>query len=130
MEITWSGRAYVNEEQISPEQYKVFFDKAEFGIKFNVANQILGTCYREGSDEVVPCDELNYTSREKIKCAISMGETSGCLYSCGERLHWEWEPKLTSEGDSVALSELDKSALFEIAKQMLDKMRYCGIIET
>lgn len=40
-EISWSNRLYVNEPEITPEQYKMFFGRHQFGISFDVANLFL-----------------------------------------------------------------------------------------
>ena len=125
MEVTWSGRAHINEDKLTKEQYNTFFERGTYGIKFDIANLILA----EKGDEVVPCDELDYDSRAQIKEAITRGETYGTLYSDGQSIDWLWEPELTSEGDEVSLSDLDEFALSSIAEQMLDSEAHWGMIE-
>ena len=129
MEVTWNGRAYVNEESITPEQYKMFFGKDKYGIKYNIANMILGEMYRDGAEEIVPCDELNADSRETIKEAIRNGHTCGRLECEGETLAWAWEPELTSEGEEITIDALDEYALEYIADQMLNNEAHWGIME-
>ena len=125
MEVTWSGRAYVDESKLTEAQYNTFFERGAYGIKLDIANTILAN----KGDEVVPCDELDYDSRAQIKEAIIRGETYGTLYSDGQSLDWAWMPELTSEGDEVSLSDLDEFALRHIASQMLDDECRWGIIE-
>ena len=129
MTITWNGRAYVDMEWITPEEYKTFFDINENGIRFDVANEILGKAYREGCEEVVPCDELNADSRACIASCISHGMTRGTLSRAGQRLIWSWEPDLSCEGEPLSVADLHGNTLAEIAWKMLEKQARCGICE-
>ena len=129
MEATWNGRAYVNEECITPEQYKVFFDRNQYGIKYDIANMILGEMYRDGAEEIVPCDELNHESRKAIKKTIVNGHTCGKIECEGLTLAWAWEPFISSEGEEITIDSLDMFALEEIAEQMLDREAHWGMIE-
>ena len=129
MTIKWSGRAYIDEYKITKEQYDTFFENGEFNIKLDIANLILDDMRKGESEEVVPCDELKEEFREDIKRAIKNGETFGRLFADGETLDWNWEPELTSEGDTISLSDLDEFALEHIASQMLDNCIIWGIFE-
>ncbi len=53
----------------------------------------------------------------------------GRAYSDGKNIDWSWEPELTTEGDEVALSDLDEHALWRIAEQILDNEAHWGMIE-
>lgn len=103
MEYYWSGRIYVDEEKITPEQYKQFFGTYnEYGIKFNIANSILKS-QRENKDcdECVPCDELNPKAISLIKEICLLGETSGIIEINGEKLSFNWNPILRIDGEDV-----------------------------
>ena len=39
--ITWNGRIFIDEERITPQEYKEFFDRGMFVISFDMANSIL-----------------------------------------------------------------------------------------
>lgn len=66
MSITWYGRTFIDEPSISPEQYKMFFDRYEY----DIANQILAENNRGEYSEVVPADELTDEARADIKDQI------------------------------------------------------------
>lgn len=103
MEYYWNGRIYVDEEQITPEQYKQFFGTYnEYGIKFNIANSILeAQRIQEDCDECVPCDELNPKAIALIKEICLQGETSGTIKINGESLSFNWNPTLRIDGEDV-----------------------------
>ena len=129
MTITWNGRAFVTEESITPEQYKMFFGKDEYGIKYDIANMILHDMLIGESEEVVPCDELCNESRIDIANAIMDGHNCGRLQMNGQTLSWAWEPELTSEGEEISFSDLSSYALDKIAHQMLEDEAHWGIVE-
>ena len=116
----WHGRAYVSESFITPEQYKMFFGRDEFGIKFDVANQILTANAKGDFDEVVPCDELSADSIVEIMKSILSGNLSGKLQYHGQLLSWQWNPSFTdADGCEMAFSEMPQEALAHILEDML-----------
>lgn len=129
MEYYWSGRIYVDEEQITPEQYKQFFGTYnEYGIKFNIANSILkAQRTQDDYDECVPCDELNPEAISLIKEICLQGETSGTIEINGETLSFNWNPTLRIDGEDVDWKhfgdELDKQHVLDC---MLDDECHWG----
>ena len=128
MSISWYGRAYIDEKSISPEQYKMFFDRCEFGIKFDIANMILKDNSEGNYNEVVPADELTNEARADIKSQIMSGNMSGEIELEGHALKWKWEPKCFDDGTPVLFDSLEEYVREKMVDDMLS-CYYCGIID-
>ena len=120
MTITWNGKPYINEEGITPEQYKTFFAIAENGIKYSVANAILGHMFRDGADAVVPYDELNAEAIADIAYRIHFGLPYGVLRREGQKLCWEWRPELRIDGEEAEWGAIPVEIYEFIADQLLN----------
>ena len=97
--MNWNGRIYVDEEQITPEQYKMFFGKYEFGISFDMANSILKNRTEGELGEVVPADELCEEAKQQIKDIVMYGDTSGDIEIGGQTLHFDWDIEISDEDE-------------------------------
>ena len=133
MIVKWEGEAYINEEQITAEQYKVFFAKDTGKYDFATINTTLVNFYRNGNNEIVPCCLLNKESKHTIENAIAEGHTCGRVYYGAQTLNWAWEPTLTAEtaeGPASLMSgDLPSASLRTIAKDMLAKGAPLGIVD-
>ena len=127
--MTWNGRIYVNEPSLSPEQYKMFFDRCEYGITLSVANKILEWNAEGDFDEVVPADELHQEARDMIKEQIVDSRcTDGEIEYEGKTLHWKWEPKFTDDdGAEMSFEDVDGWLLERILHDMLDNECHWGM---
>lgn len=123
--MEWNGRIFVDEEKITPEQYKMFFDRCEYGISFNVANSILKNQKTiKYYNEVVPADELSYEARELIKEQALNGETSGEIEIEGQTLRWNWNYEISDEDEDGNTFDLTWSNVedFEREKILTDML--------
>ena len=137
-EITWSGRLFIDEQQITPEQYKMFFGRSEFGIRYSAANSILKSNSSGDYDEIVPGHELNeettdtilyqflYDEGYKTVSEKAYTETDaeelyiGTVQHEGFTLHWRWEPEIVDENDKpVSFKEANNWAKRQVLTQML-----------
>ena len=120
-EISWNGRIFVDEPQITPEQYKMFFDRCEFGISFDTANLILRNRAEGYKEEVVPADELFSEARELIKDQISdTRSTSGTIEFEGQSLNYDWDVDITRDGEEITVEDLEDFELNKILTDILD----------
>ena len=119
-EVAWNGRIYVNEPQITPEQYKTFFDRCEYGISFNTANSILRNRQNGNLEEVVPADELNEEAKEQIKEQALMGDTYGIIEDEGQILSWDWDYEITKDDEEVHWEDMEDYEKEKILTDMLD----------
>ena len=120
MSVTWNGRIYVDEPRITPEQYKMFFDRCEFGIGFDMANSILKNRQEGYLEEVVPADELSYEARALIKEQVLDGEESGEIEIEGQTLHYNWDYEITEDEEETTFENLDPCSQEKILTDMLD----------
>lgn len=130
--MEWNSRIYVDEEQITPEQYKMFFDRCEYGISFDAANSILKNRTKGYLEEVVPADELSSEARELIKVQAMYGETCGEIEIEGQYLNWDWNYEITDEDEEGNQYDLDWEDVEDWAKEkiltdMLDNECVCGM---
>ena len=123
----WYGRAYVDEPELSPQQYHDFFDNRPFTISFSVANAILKQRMDGNDEECVPCDELHPWYFSQIFDAVLFNEElEGTIVSrretTDECLHWKWEPHVTDEdGQEIGFFELPDYVQRQILHNMLAK---------
>ena len=129
MNVTWNGRAFVDESSITPEQYKIFFDRCEFGIKYDIANLILKDRTAGNTSEVVPADELQPDAREIIREQALEGYTSGDIYLCGEGLHWDWDIDICVDETETSWEDLPDIAKAKILSDMLDNECKAGMFD-
>lgn len=130
--MEWNGRIYVDEEQITPEQYKMFFDRCEYGISFSMVNSILRNITEGYLEEVVPADELSSEARELIKDQAMCGETYGEIEIEGQYLNWGWNYEISDEDEEGNQYDLDWEDVGVFAKEkiltdMLDNECRCGM---
>ena len=128
--VTWCGRARVEEKAITPEQYKMFFGRYQYGISFKVANTILKYNQEGIGEEIVPADELNKDAIDQIKTQVLDDEAlEGTIEYEGQTLHWAWTPKVTNaDGVEIDLFRLDRWMISQILEQMLDDESHWGVI--
>lgn len=125
----WYNRAYVDEPELSPQQYHDFFDNCDFGISFKVANAILKARQKGYLEECVPCDELRTWYFDQIRNAvIANNELEGALISSrsisDEKLHWRWDVEVTDEeGCYIDFFDLSKKTQNVILESMLKGCR-------
>lgn len=125
----WNGRIYVDEPQISPEQYKMFFGKSQYGISFEMANSILKNRQEGYMEEVVPADELCGEAIEQIKEQVLSGEASGEIEIEGVTLSWNWDPEISmDDGIETTFWDLGGWTQEKILKAMLDNECHSGEI--
>lgn len=125
-EVSWNGRIYVDEPQITPEQYKIFFGRYEFGISFNTANSILRNRQNGDLDEVVPADELNDEAKDQIKDDAMYGSTSGEIEYAGQTLNWSWDYEIIKDDEEVSWDDMEDYEKEKILTDMLDNECRCG----
>lgn len=127
-EISWNGRIYVDEPQITPEQYKMFFDRCEFGISFDIANSILKNRTEGYKEEVVPADELCEEAKSLIKDQISdTRSTSGTIEFEGQSLNYDWDVDITRDDEEITVEDLEDYELNKILTDILDNECRCGM---
>ena len=119
-EVSWNGRIYVDEPKITPEQYKMFFARNEFGISFDVANSILHNRQEGYKEEVVPADELNYDAISQIKEQAMDGDTDGEIEYEGSTLSWGWDYEILRDGEEISWEDMDDWEKEKILTDMLD----------
>lgn len=120
-EISWNGRIFVDEPQITPEQYKMFFDRCEFGISFDVANSILKNRTEGYKEEVVPADELCEEAKSLIKDQVSdTRSTSGTIEFEGQSLNYDWDVDITRDDEEITVEDLEDYELNKILTDILD----------
>ena len=123
MDITWNGRMYVDEKQITPEQYKMFFGLYEYGISFATANKILQNRQEGNLDEIVPCDELSPMSIELILDDIHhLHNLEGTIDHEGQSLNWKWEPEINGTLDDQNDDYQENIDFFILPEWVQDKM--------
>ena len=126
-DIYWNGRAYVDEESITPEQYKMIFDRDMFGISYKSANRILENMKEGVSEEVIPCDELSEEARSMISEQIlKKQKKSGKITIEGQTIHWRWELEILIDGKKAKFKELNPDSREKIVNDMLEDKRACG----
>lgn len=126
----WNGRLYVDEKSITPEQYKMFFGKNEFGITFDTANCILKNRAEGFMDEIVPADELSEEAISDIKTQVMDGYMSGTIYCEGQSLNWSWDSLEINmdDGEDTKFCQLSEGTKNHILNCMLDNECHCGEI--
>jgi len=125
----WYGRIFVDEPQITPEQYKMFFGKYQYGISFNMANAILDNRVHGNDEEIVPADELCEEAKAQIKAMITEdGDMEGTIIIEGFTLDWKWEPVITCDqtGGNVTIKDMEKHSINKILTDMLDNEAHWG----
>ncbi len=125
----WYGRIYVDEPEITPEQYKMFFGKYQYGISFKMANFILDNRVNGNDEEIVPADELCDEAKAQIKAmVIEDGDMDGTIEIEGFTLKWKWEVRITCDqtGEDITTQNLDEHALRKILTDMLDNEAHWG----
>ena len=132
MTITWNGRAYVDEDKLTQEQYDTFFEHGEYNIKLDIANLILS---EKDGDEVVPCDELNPEVRCQIASQMHYNHECGTateLTADGRyiKLNWAWNPAFTDDdGEEVGVDSLPYDVLDKIIYDMLESESRWGMVD-
>ncbi len=126
--ITWNGRIFIDEERITPQEYKEFFDRGEFVISFNVANSILKNRTEGYKEEIVPADQLFDKARELIKeQVLETREPSGSISIEGQTLSYDWNYDLCIDDEDATIEELEDYELEKILVQMLDDGCHSGM---
>ena len=127
-DISWCGRIFIDEERITPQEYKEFFDRGEFVISFDVANCILKNRMEGYKEEVVPADQLFDAARELIKEQVfETREPSGNISMEGQTLSYDWEYDIYIDGENATIEELEDWELAKILVQMLDDGYHAGM---
>lgn len=126
-EMSWYGRIYVDESDITPEQYKEFFDHGYYVIKFDIANSILKHMNDEGNEECVPADQLNDEARRQIKEQAMDGNTSGTIEMYGRTLDWNWDPTIRRDGEDITWDDVEDWEKEKILTDMLDNECHMGM---
>jgi len=126
--ISWNGRIFIDEEKITPQQYKEFFDRGMFVISFDVANYILKNRMEGYKEEVVPADQLFDKARELIKeQVLETREPSGSIDMEGQTLSYDWEYEIYIDDEAATIEELEDWELEKILVQMLDDCCHSGM---
>lgn len=126
-DIYWNGRAYIDEESVTPEQYKMLFDRDMFGISYKTANKVLENMKEGNSEDVVPCDELSKDAKSMIsKQILNKLKTSGEITIEGQTIHWKWEVEILIDGEEADFRELTPDSRETIVTSMLEDKRACG----
>ena len=126
--ISWNGRIFIDEERITPQEYKEFFDRGEFVISFDVANCILKNRIEGYKDEIVPADQLFDKARELIKeQVLETREPSGSISIEGQTLSYDWVYDICIDDEAATIRELEDYELEKILVQMLDNCYHSGM---
>ena len=127
-DISWNGRIFIDEEKITPQEYKECFDRGMFVISFDVANSILKNRMEGYKEEIVPADQLFDEARELIKeQVLETRETSGKINIEGQTLSYDWEYELCIDDEAATIEELEDYELEKILVQMLDDGCHAGM---
>ena len=130
MSLSWSGYAYVDEPSITPEQYKMFFDRCACGISFKTANQILSENSNGDYSELVPADELDAFARIAIIDQILEGNLTGNISYETFEIKWKWDPVIIDDaGLPISFEILTDEHKLQILHQMLEEESHWGIID-
>ena len=126
--ITWNGRIFIDEERITPQEYKEFFDRGMFVISFDMANSILKNRTEGYKEEIVPADQLFDEARELIKTQVlETRESSGSISMEGQTLSYDWNYDLCIDDEDATIEELEDYELEKILVQMLDDGCHSGM---
>ena len=126
--ITWNGRIFIDEERITPQEYKEFFDRGMFVISFDMVNSILKNRTEGYKEEIVPADQLFDEARELIKTQVlETREPSGSISMEGQTLSYDWNYDLCIDDEDATIEELEDYELEKILVQMLDDGCHSGM---
>lgn len=127
VETSWNGRIYVDEPELTKTQYETFFERREYGISFEIANQILKNRQEGFLDEVVPADELTENSRREIMRQVKAGKSSGTVELNGITLDWNWDYEIYRDDKVISHTELEDFEIDKILTDMLDNQCVSGL---